>query len=71
MGVSFDKLKGKVESLHEFNPMLGTRCLLYTSKRAVRPLFSGKTVVKIGFLCYNILAEYPQKAEKRRRTPSD
>ena len=25
MGVSFDKLKGKVESLHEFNPMLGTR----------------------------------------------
>ena len=25
MGVTFDKLKGKVESLHEFNPMLGTR----------------------------------------------
>ena len=24
MGVSFDELKGKVESLHEFNPMLGT-----------------------------------------------
>ena len=39
-------------------------------KRADGPL-SGKTVVKIGFLCYNILAEYPQKAEKRRRTPSD
>ena len=32
---------------------------------------SGKTVVKTGFLCYNMLAEYPQKAEKRRRTPSD
>lgn len=25
MGISFDKLKGIVESLHEFNPMLGTR----------------------------------------------
>ena len=25
MGVTFEKLKGKVESLHEFNPMLGTR----------------------------------------------
>lgn len=25
MGISFEKLKGKVEDLHEFNPMLGTR----------------------------------------------
>ena len=25
MGVTFEKLKGKVESLHEFNPMLGHR----------------------------------------------
>ena len=25
MGISFDKLAGIVESLHEFNPMLGTR----------------------------------------------
>ena len=25
MGITFDKLKGIVESLHEFNPMLGTR----------------------------------------------
>ena len=25
MGITFEKLKAKVEDLHEFNPMLGTR----------------------------------------------